>query len=124
MSGIVGREIGGRTGSNCASVRRAWFGGYDNRHRNSIKSSGDSGTAPKHEEGDKAVCGGGGGGGGFDASALHPFIQGLLKTLPAKEGADWPIKDRVKWLRLAASAFDMIYEGDGSISIKANESAD
>jgi hypothetical protein len=44
---------------------------------------------------------------------LHPFIQGLLKTLPPKEGDDWPLQDRVKWLRLAASAFDMIYEAEG-----------
>ncbi|MCA4920410.1 MAG: hypothetical protein ING82_13370 [Roseomonas sp.] len=49
---------------------------------------------------------------------LHPFIQGLLKTLPAT-GSQWPIKDRAKWLKLAANAFDLIYEGEGEIEIKA-----
>jgi hypothetical protein len=41
---------------------------------------------------------------------LHPFIQGLLKTLP-DAGMDWSSKDRVKWLRTAAGVFDLIYEG-------------
>ena len=64
--------------------------------------------------------GGGNGGGGGEEFDLHPFIQGLLKTLP-ETGAKWNHKDRVKWLTLAANAFDMIYEGDGSIIVK-NES--
>lgn len=49
---------------------------------------------------------------------LHPFIQGLLKTLPPT-GSQWPMKDRAKWLKLAAHAFDLIYEGDGEIEIRA-----
>jgi len=47
----------------------------------------------------------------------HPFIEGLLKTLP-KTGENWPVKDRAKWLKLAANAFDLIYAGDGEIEIK------
>jgi len=57
--------------------------------------------------------GGGGGGGSY-----HPFIEGLLKTLP-RVGEEWPIRDRAKWLKLAANAFDLIYKGDGDIEIKA-----
>jgi hypothetical protein len=50
------------------------------------------------------------GGGG----ELHPFIQGLLKTLPDPESeAEWSISQRVKWLQTAAHIFDLIYEGDG-----------
>ena len=50
--------------------------------------------------------------------SLHPFIQGLLKTLPA-EGDEWSYSDRAKWLTLAANAFDLIYEAsdDGHIQV-------
>ncbi len=56
------------------------------------------------------------GGGGYDANGLHPFIQGLLKTLPAAE-TDWSVQDRVKWLQTAASIFGLIYKGDGTIIV-------
>lgn len=62
--------------------------------------------------------GAGGANGGGKDSEYHPFIDGLLKTLPAT-GSEWPIKDRAKWLKLAANAFDLIYEGEGEIEIKA-----
>ncbi len=55
---------------------------------------------------------GGNGGGGY-----HPFIDGLLKTLPPTD-SEWPVKDRAKWLKLAANAFDLIYKGEGEIEIK------
>ncbi len=60
----------------------------------------------------------GSGGGGGNGDGYHPFIEGLLKTLPPV-GQQWPVRDRAKWLRLAANAFDLIYEGDGEIEIKA-----
>lgn len=44
----------------------------------------------------------------------HPFIEGLLATLP-NQGENWPSKDRVKWLVLAANAFDLIYKGGNDI---------
>jgi hypothetical protein len=50
--------------------------------------------------------------GGGDHTELHPFIQGLLKTLPEPE-TDWPSAARVKWLQTAANIFDLIYSGDG-----------
>lgn len=53
-----------------------------------------------------------GGGGGGDIGTLHPFVQGLLKTLPAPE-TDWPSAARIKWLQTAANIFDLIYGGDG-----------
>jgi hypothetical protein len=60
-------------------------------------------------------AGGGNGGGGF-----HPFIEGLLKTLPPT-GTDWSSKDRAKWLRTAANMFDLIYEGgNADIEVKLN----
>jgi hypothetical protein len=85
-------------------------------------------AANKHEEeGTNGKRNGGGGGrGGQDDPDLHPFIQGLLKTLPKTKGDDaapsWPTKDRVKWLQTAASIFGLIYaddkDGDISITVK------
>jgi hypothetical protein len=51
---------------------------------------------------------------------LHPFIQGLLKTLPDPEGEpEWPLALRVKWLQTAANIFDLIYKGEGGIDVRA-----
>lgn len=47
---------------------------------------------------------------------LNLFVAGLIKKLP-EDGTEWPMSERAKWLRAAASAFDLIYEGDGEISI-------
>ena len=56
------------------------------------------------------------GGDGPDLSGLHPFIQGLLKTLPEPE-SEWSVADRAKWLRTAANVFGLIYKGEGNITI-------
>ena len=61
---------------------------------------------------------GGGGGDGPDLSDFHPFVQGLLKTLPQPE-TEWPAADRVKWLQTAANIFDLIYKGDGGIKVES-----
>ncbi len=50
---------------------------------------------------------GGDDGGGRD---LHPFIRGLLETLPEPR-TKWGARDRVKWLSAAAQIFDLIYDG-------------
>jgi hypothetical protein len=52
-----------------------------------------------------------GGGGGY-----HPFILGLLDTLPGP-GTVWAIEGRAAWLEAAASTFKLIYKGDGKITI-------
>ncbi|OPY96832.1 hypothetical protein A5906_00480 [Bradyrhizobium sacchari] len=49
---------------------------------------------------------------------LHPFIQGLLDTLPEPQ-TNWSIEGRAKWLQAAANIFDLIYEGGGRIEIKS-----
>jgi hypothetical protein len=51
---------------------------------------------------------------------LHPFIQGLLDTLPAPNST-WAIEGRAKWLQAAANIFDLIYMGDGTISIATHK---
>lgn len=64
-----------------------------------------------------------GGGNGGDDEGLHPFIVGLLKTLPPPgddptQKVKWAAKDRAKWLQTAANIFDLIYEGDGGIEVR------
>lgn len=38
----------------------------------------------------------------------HPFVAGLLKTLPEPE-AEWSIAGRIKWLQAASNIFGLIY---------------
>ncbi|MBN9080698.1 MAG: hypothetical protein BGP04_20705 [Rhizobiales bacterium 62-17] len=67
------------------------------------------------------------GGGGGGESDLHPFIQGLLKTLPAASTtempSEWSMRERAKWLKTAASIFGLIYtdEGGGEIEISVKD---
>lgn len=61
------------------------------------------------------------GGDDGDGRDLHPFILGLLKTLP-EPGTQWGAKDREKWLNAAAHIFDLIYEGaGGTIQVHVKE---
>lgn len=55
----------------------------------------------------------GGGGDGY-----HPFVQGLLQTMP-EPNTVWTIDGRAAWLEAAANIFKLIYQGDGKITIKA-----
>lgn len=64
---------------------------------------------------DRSKNNNGGGGGGH--SDLHPFIEGLLRTLPEPE-SEWQAEDRVKWLQTAANIFDLIYKGSGGIRVE------
>lgn len=49
---------------------------------------------------------------------LHPFVQGLLDTLPEPQ-TNWTVEGRAKWLQAAANIFDLIYKGNGEIDISA-----
>ena len=48
----------------------------------------------------------------------HPFIEGLLQTLPPPH-TDWAATDRAKWLQTAANIFDLIYKGEGGVTVTA-----
>jgi len=54
-----------------------------------------------------------------DVSGFHPFIQGLLDTLP-EPNTNWAVEGRAKWLMAANNIFDLIYKGDGKIEIIAS----
>lgn len=69
----------------------------------------DSGIKNDVNQGNRGG-GGSGGGGTLPPDKNHPLIQGLLLTLP-EPGKPWDADARASWLRMAASIFDMIYEG-------------
>jgi hypothetical protein len=71
--------------------------------------------APDNNSGGGSKDGGGPGGGG-----RHPFVDGLLKTLPAT-GTVWSVEGRAAWLEAAASVFKLLYQGDGKIKVTAEE---
>ncbi len=39
----------------------------------------------------------------------HPFIKGLLRTLPDPDSV-WPLDQRKKWLETAENIFSLIYK--------------
>jgi hypothetical protein len=49
--------------------------------------------------------------------AEHPFIKGLLLSLPEKLGENWTVGDRIKWLQTAADAFELMFASGGPITI-------
>lgn len=67
------------------------------------------GIAPLTEPGEKVqdeiASGGGGGGGG----GLHPFVRGLVDTLP-EAGQVWSEDGRAQWLDAAGAIFKLIYK--------------
>jgi hypothetical protein len=46
----------------------------------------------------------------------HLLIEGLLEELPAPH-SKWTPAERVRWLRLAASAFDVLYVADDKLVV-------
>jgi hypothetical protein len=81
-----------------------------------LKDKGGDGLPAIPYNGGVVQRGGGGGGG----DNLHPFIQGLLKTLP-DVATEWTQQGRQQWLQTAAGIFNLIYQagaGDkGSIQV-------
>jgi hypothetical protein len=43
------------------------------------------------------------------STGQHPFIRGLLQSLP-EAGTEWDPEDRAKWTNAALAVFDLIYE--------------
>ena len=57
-----------------------------------------------------------GGGGGDGGGGQDPLIIGLVNRLPVV-GSDWGANDRVAWLTLATSIFDVVYGKEAEIPI-------
>ena len=47
----------------------------------------------------------------------HPFVEGLLQTLPDPNTV-WSVEGRVAWLKAAATCFDLMYQGEGAITVE------
>jgi hypothetical protein len=78
---------------------------------------------PAPEEKIESEKSGNGGGPKPPTLGLHPFIEGLLKTLPTPD-TEWQLADRVKWLQAAGHIFDLIYTGaDGRVKIEIETKA-
>jgi hypothetical protein len=60
------------------------------------------------------------GSGGGSGGQYHPFIQGLLETLP-EPGTLWTIEGRAAWLQAAAQNFTLIYKGEGKIDVQISK---
>lgn len=78
--------------------------------RNTEKTETEKEKSPNKDTGNS----GGNGGGGDD---LHPLIKGLFQTLP-KSNSVWGVKDRMNWLVLANTTFNMLYSSDEDKEIK------
>jgi len=84
---------------------------------NPVESGRQQGT---ETDGGERSSGGGfnsGGGGTTTRGKMHPFIQGLLDTLP-EPNTNWAEEGRAKWLQAAANIFDLMYKGDAHITVR------
>lgn len=83
----------------------------------------EEGAPPRGEEHGRDEMGNGSGDSGSgdgNGGDQHPFIEGLIKTLPTPEGP-WPIEKRAQWLQAAVSVFNLIYTDDsGGGTIEVN----
>jgi len=70
-------------------------------------------TDVKPIEPTKGSGGSSGNGGGGETPKYHPFIAGLLETLPAA-GTDWSLEGRKDWLQTASGIFRLIYKTDAA----------
>ena len=104
--------------------RSAKAAGYFNEGNDRLVKPGfpDSEMPPEEPqpEDDKLSNVGGGHSGGGGDDTLHPFIQGLLQSLPSPNTV-WSTEGRVAWLKAAATCFDLMYRGEGTIMIEGQE---
>ena len=123
--GVAKKQTGKARSSFERSAREAGYfnEGTDRLVKPGFAESKPPPEEPKQEENNLPKVGGGHSGDGGD-NTLHPFIQGLLQTIPQPDTV-WAIEGRVAWLKAAATCFDLIYRGDGTINIdgKAAETA-
>jgi hypothetical protein len=99
--------------------RSAEVAGFFDMDRSRLIMPPGIGTdAPATSEEKKEPEKGGNGGGTKPPLEMHPFIEGLLKTLPPPQ-TEWVLADRVKWLQAAGHIFDLIYTGgEGRVKIE------
>ena len=74
---------------------------------------GTSGGAEEHKEDARSQGGAGNEDQTTDGRQLHPFVEGLIESLP-NIGEPWSLGKRVQWLQAAISFFNLIYPDDDS----------
>lgn len=124
--GVSGKQTGNARIAFDRSAQQAGYfdqGGRDRLIRPPVGTAVPSGSQqdgaldpPPPPDAHREKSPGGGNGGAGGGGDYHPFVQGLLDTLPAS-GTLWTIEGRAAWLEAAASAFKLIYKGDGKISV-------
>jgi hypothetical protein len=104
-----------------AFQRSAGQAGFFAHGRNRLVMPAGAGVPVDQPDGgegdDGGDSGGNGGGGGYTPPPppppptrdLHPFIEGLLETLP-KTGEEWSGPDQEQWLATAKNIFALIYK--------------
>ena len=116
MLGVSQKQTGKARSSFERSAQSA---GYFNQGRDRLvkpgfaENTGAPLQPPPSEIDDPPKRGENGGGGG----TRHPFVEGLLQTLPSPNTV-WSIEGRVAWLKAAATCFDLIYQGEGAITVQ------
>lgn len=115
--GVSPKQTGKARQAFQRSAQQAGFfwSGANRLVRPSIKGSAASTITPADEDQDKSdkkrVK---------DEDEKHPLIEGLIKALP-KDGTNWPMEARKKWLQAAAMNFDYVYtDSNSDASIKVS----
>lgn len=122
--GVAGKQKAKARQAFMRSARQAGFfwAGEDRLVRPNVNTPGTleqqaADIPPPAPEREQAPRRGGNGPNG-GANPYHPFIQGLLVTLP-EPGTLWTIEGRAAWLKAAAHNFTLMYQGDGTIEVTA-----
>jgi hypothetical protein len=116
--GVVEKQAGRARQAFQKSAKEAGFFAYGNTKLvyPSISANDPPPKAKEEEERppDPKVPLGGNDGGGGGEKKRHPFIEGLLETLPpaaiGMPKTEWPLQERQEWLQTAAGIFNLIYK--------------
>jgi len=105
-----------------AFERSAEQAGYFEAGKDRLVRPGNLGEMEEKKPLDERENKGSGGDGGGTRD-LHPFIRGLLETLPAPK-EQWSAENRAEWLQAAAQVFKLIYKGDsdGTVTVTFKKS--
>lgn len=116
--GVAKKQTGKARSSFERSAKAA---GYFDEGTDRLVKPGFAESDPAPErvppEPDKKPKFGGGNTGEGGGGGRHPFIEGLLQTLPDPNTV-WSVEGRVAWLKAAATCFDLMYQGEGAITVE------
>lgn len=91
------------------------------KHRRADDAEIDRLRAEERDNQEESIAKARKGGNGGNGGGYHPFVEGLLQTMP-EPGTLWAIEGRAAWLEAAANVFKLMYQGDGKITVSAQAS--